>query len=218
MIPELGLYSLILAGCLALATTGGGLLAAGNPLLQRWVLSLTVGQCLFCALAFAALVWAFATDDFSVAYVANHSNSLLPWFYKISATWGGHEGSFLLWILIMSSWMLALALRSHNYPPSLVTRVLAVLALMNLGFICFAVFTSNPFLRLIPMTPADGADLNPLLQDFGLIVHPPLLYCGYVGLAVPFAFAVAALIEGRVDATWARWCKTGPTWLGHSLL
>ena len=208
MIPELGLYSLILAGCLALATTGGGLLAAGNPLLQRWVLSLTVGQCLFCALAFAALVWAFATDDFSVAYVANHSNSLLPWYYKISATWGGHEGSFLLWILIMSSWMLALALRSHNYPPSLVTRVLAVLALMNLGFICFAVFTSNPFLRLIPMTPADGADLNPLLQDFGLIVHPPLLYCGYVGLAVPFAFAVAALIEGRVDATWARWCKT----------
>ena len=208
MIPELGLYSLILAGCLALATSGGGLLAAGNPLLQRWVLSLTVGQCLFCALAFAALVWSFATDDFSVAYVANHSNSLLPWYYKISATWGGHEGSFLLWILIMSSWMLALALRSHNYPPSLATRVLAVLALMNLGFICFAVFTSNPFLRLIPMTPADGADLNPLLQDFGLIVHPPLLYCGYVGLAVPFAFAVAALIEGRVDATWARWCKT----------
>ena len=208
MIPELGLYSLILAGCLALATSGGGLAGAANPVLQRWVLSLTIGQWLFCSLAFVALIWSFVTDDFSVAYVANHSNSLLPWYYKVSAAWGGHEGSFLLWILIMSSWMLALVLRSQNYPPPLVTRVLAVLGLMNLGFICFAVFTSNPFLRLIPMTPADGADLNPLLQDFGLIVHPPLLYCGYVGLAVPFAFAVAALLEGRVDAAWARWCKT----------
>ena len=208
MIPELGLYSLILAGCLALATSGGGLAGAANPVLQRWVLSLTIGQWLFCALAFGALIWSFVADDFSVAYVANLSNSLLPWYYKVSAAWGGHEGSFLLWILIMSSWMLALVLRSQNYPPPLVTRVLAVLGLMNLGFICFAVFTSNPFLRLIPMTPADGADLNPLLQDFGLIVHPPLLYCGYVGLAVPFAFAVAALLEGRVDAAWARWCKT----------
>jgi len=208
MIPELGLYSLILAGCFALVASVGGLAGAANPMLQRWVLSLTVGQCLFCGLAFFSLVWAFAVDDFSVAYVANHSNSLLPWYYKISATWGGHEGSFLLWILIMSGWMLALALRSPNYPAPLVTRVLAVMALMNLGFICFSVFTSNPFVRLIPMTPADGADLNPLLQDFGLIVHPPLLYCGYVGLAVPFAFAVAALIEGRVDAAWARWCKT----------
>jgi len=208
VIPELGLYSLILAGCLALATSIGGFAGATNPLLQRWVLSITVGQCLLCALAFSALVWAFAVDDFSVAYVAGHSNSLLPWYYKISATWGGHEGSFLLWILIMSGWMLALAVRNQNYPAPLVTRVLAVMALMNLGFICFSVFTSNPFLRLIPMTPADGADLNPLLQDFGLIVHPPLLYCGYVGLAVPFAFAVAALLEGRVDAAWARWCKT----------
>ena len=108
----------------------------------------------------------------------------------------------------MSGWMLALALRQQNYPTPLATRVLGVMALMNLGFICFALFTSNPFLRLIPMTPADGADLNPLLQDFGLIVHPPLLYVGYVGLAVPFAFAVAALLEGRVDAAWARWTKT----------
>ena len=111
MIPELGLYSLILAGCLALAASVGGLAGAANPLMQRWVLSITVGQCLLCALAFSALVWAFAVDDFSVAYVAGHSNSLLPWYYKISATWGGHEGSFLLWILIMSGWMLALAIR-----------------------------------------------------------------------------------------------------------
>ena len=191
MIPELGLYSLVLAGCLAFVASVAGLAAAGQPKFQQLVLSTTVGQCAFCALAFVALVWSFAVDDFSVAYVANHSNTLLPWYYKVSATWGGHEGSFLLWIAIMSGWMLALALRQQNYPAPLATRVLGVMALMNLGFICFALFTSNPFLRLIPMTPADGADLNPLLQDFGLIVHPPLLYVGYVGLAVPFAFAVA---------------------------
>ena len=208
MIPELGLYSLVLAGCLAFVASVAGLAAASQPKFQQLVLSTTVGQCAFCALAFIALVWSFAVDDFSVAYVANHSNTLLPWYYKVSATWGGHEGSFLLWIAIMSGWMLALALRQQNYPAPLATRVLGVMALMNLGFICFALFTSNPFLRLIPMTPADGADLNPLLQDFGLIVHPPLLYVGYVGLAVPFAFAVAALLEGRVDAAWARWTKT----------
>jgi cytochrome c-type biogenesis protein CcmF len=208
MIPELGHYSLVLAGCLAVVASFSGLATARHPTYQRLVLSTTVGQCAFCVLAFVALVWSFAADDFSVAYVANHSNSLLPWYYKVSATWGGHEGSFLLWIAIMSAWMLALAIRSQNYPAPLVTRVLGVMALMNLGFICFALFTSNPFLRLIPMTPADGADLNPLLQDFGLIVHPPLLYAGYVGLAVPFAFAVAALLEGRVDAAWARWAKT----------
>ena len=208
MIPELGLYSLVLAGCLAFVASVAGLAAAGQPKFQQLVLSTTVGQCAFCALAFIALLWSFAVDDFSVAYVANHSNTLLPWYYKVSATWGGHEGSFLLWIAIMSGWMLALALRQQNYPAPLATRVLGVMALMNLGFICFALFTSNPFLRLIPMTPADGADLNPLLQDFGLIVHPPLLYVGYVGLAVPFAFAVAALLEGRVDAAWARWTKT----------
>lgn len=208
MIPELGHYSLVLAGCLALVASASGLFAARHATLQRVVLSITVGQFCFCVLAFIALVWSFAVDDFSVAYVANHSNSLLPWYYKVSATWGGHEGSFLLWIAIMSAWMLALALRSENYPTPLIVRVLGVMALMNLGFICFALFTSNPFLRLIPLTPADGADLNPLLQDFGLIVHPPLLYAGYVGLAVPFAFAVAALLEGRVDAAWARWTKT----------
>ena len=138
MIPELGLYSLVLAGCLAFVASVAGLAAAGQPKFQQLVLSTTVGQCAFCALAFIALVWSFAADDFSVAYVANHSNTLLPWYYKVSATWGGHEGSFLLWIAIMSGWMLALALRQQNYPAPLATRVLGVMALMNLGFICFA--------------------------------------------------------------------------------
>ena len=152
---------------------------------------MVLGQWSFSFLAFAALTYAFVLDDFSVAYVANHSNSLLPWIYKVSAVWGGHEGSFLLWILIMGTWMLAFCLRSGQYPKHFTTRAIGVLSLLNLGCICFALFTSNPFLGLNPLTPAAGADLNPLLQDFGLIVHPPLLYAGYVGLAIPFALAVA---------------------------
>ena len=208
MIPELGHFSLVIAGVLSLFTALVGLSGSRNSLLQRSVVSMTVGQFALTLLSFSALVWSFATDDFSVAYVANNSNSLMPWYYKVSATWGAHEGSFLLWILITSGWMLALCLRGHQYPTSFFTKVLGIMALLNLGFICFSLFTSNPFLRLIPMTPVDGADLNPLLQDFGLIVHPPLLYMGYVGLAVPFAFAVAGLLEGQVDSAWARWSRT----------
>ena len=208
MIPELGHFSLVIAGALSLFAAVIGLSNTRNTLLQRSVVSMTVGQFALTLLSFSALVYAFATDDFSVAYVANNSNSLMPWYYKVSATWGGHEGSFLLWILIMSGWMLALTLRGQQYPVSFFTKVLGIMALLNLGFICFSLFTSNPFIRLIPMTPADGADLNPLLQDFGLIVHPPLLYMGYVGLAVPFAFAVAGLLEGQVDSAWARWSRT----------
>ena len=208
MVPELGNFALTLAGVLALGGAAMGLVAPRDDVLQRATASVVFGQWGFSAIAFAALIYAFVIDDFSVAYVANQSNSLLPWYYKISAAWGGHEGSFLLWILIMGSWMLAFCIRSSQYPAQFTTRVLGILSLLNLGFICFALFTSNPFLRLIPLTPADGADLNPLLQDFGLIVHPPLLYAGYVGLAIPFALAVGALTEGRVDATWARWCRT----------
>ncbi len=208
MIPEFGNFALTLAGVLALGGAGMGLLAPRDEVLQRSAMSMVFGQWVFSFLAFAALVYAFAVDDFSVAYVANQSNTLLPWYYKVSAAWGGHEGSFLLWILIMGSWMLAFCLRSSQYPQHFTTRTLGILSLLNLGFICFALFTSNPFMRLLPLTPADGADLNPLLQDFGLIVHPPLLYAGYVGLAIPFALAVAALMEGRMDATWARWCRT----------
>jgi len=209
MIAEIGQLSLALAACLALAAGATGMFsqAPGLRLLRQSTTSMVVGQFVFVSFAFVALVWSFATDDFSVAYVANHSNSLLPLPYKISATWGGHEGSFLLWILIMSGWMLALASRRANYPERFFGRVLGIMSLLNLGFICFSLFTSNPFARMIPMTPADGADLNPLLQDFGLIVHPPLLYAGYVGLAVPFAFAIAAMLERRVDAAWARWSR-----------
>ena len=150
---------------------------------------MAIGQFVFVAIAFGALIYAFLTDDFSVKYVAGHSNSLLPWYYKISAVWGGHEGSFVLWILFLCGWTVMVVLRRQNYPIQLYARVLATLAVLNIGFIAFSLFTSNPFDRLIPLTPADGSDLNPLLQDFGLIVHPPMLYAGYVGLAVPFAFA-----------------------------
>ena len=209
MIPELGHLALVLALGLAALLGFFGLAGAarGNARWMSTVPSLVAGQWVFCALAFAALTHAFLVDDFSVAYVANNSNSLLPWYYKASAVWGAHEGSFLLWILIMASWTLAVALRSAGLPTAFVNRVLGVMGLLNLGFLAFLIFTSNPFERLIPMTPADGADLNPLLQDFGLIVHPPMLYMGYVGFSVAFAFAVAALLTGRLDAAWARWSR-----------
>ena len=229
MLPELGQFSLSIATALALAGACLGLftvphashsLAAANTgsgtkysiaaIWIRWqsaLSSLVIGQFVFSLVAFALLVFSFVQDDFSVAYVANHSNSLLPWYFKISATWGGHEGSFLLWVLTMTLWMCAVVARRSNYPRVFYHRVVGVLSLLNLGFLCFALFTSNPFTRLIPMTPADGGDLNPLLQDFGLIVHPPILYAGYIGLAVPFAFAIAALLENKVDSAWARWSR-----------
>ncbi len=209
MLAEIGQITLACAACLALAAALTGLFAngPGGADLRRATVSMVVGQFVFATVSFAVLVTSFVNDDFSVQYVANNSNSLLPWYYKISATWGAHEGSFLLWIVIMTLWMLAVVLRRDNFPELFANRVLGVLSLINLGFLSFAFFTSNPFTRLIPLTPADGADLNPLLQDFGLIVHPPLLYVGYVGLAVPFAFAVAALLENRLDAAWARWSR-----------
>ena len=157
--------------------------------------------------AFGVLVSAFLADDFTVRYVADNSNSALPWYYKISAVWGAHEGSFLLWVLIMAGWTLAVALRSGDLPVLFRARVLGVMGLLNAGFVAFLIFTSNPFERLVPMTPTDGADLNPLLQDFGLIVHPPMLYMGYVGFSVSFAFALAALLSGRMDSAWARWSR-----------
>ena len=211
---EFGQFSLALAGCLALAAACLGHAAPRSPVWANSTASMVLGQLVFVAFSFAALVYSFVVDDFSVAYVAGHSNSLLPWYFKVSATWGGHEGSFLLWILILSGWSALVALRRENYPRALITRVLATLSVLNLGFICFALFTSDPFIRLIPMTPADGGDLNPLLQDFGLIIHPPMLYAGYVGLAVPFSFAIAALLENRVDSVWARWARpwTNAAW------
>ncbi len=209
MIPELGQIALSLALCLAAAIAWFGFAGAafGRPAWIAALGSMVTGQFVFVGLAFAALVQAFVSDDFSVAYVANNSNSLLPWYYKVSAVWGAHEGSFLLWILIMAGWTLAVAVRGGQLPMAFLGRVLGVMGMLNIGFLAFLIWTSNPFERLVPMTPADGADLNPLLQDFGLIVHPPMLYMGYVGFSVAFAFAVAALLSGRLDATWARWSR-----------
>ena len=188
--------------------------ALQNNKIQEAVHSQVLGQFVFVLVAFLALVWSFLADDFTVAYVAGHSNTILPWQYKVSAVWGGHEGSFLLWILIMTLWMLSVVLLRDRYPRYFISNVLSTLSLLNLGFICFSLFTSNPFDRLIPMTPAEGSDLNPQLQDFGLIVHPPLLYMGYVGLSVPFAFAIAGLLQNRIDSSWARLLKpwTAVSW------
>src|SRR5690606_20010630 len=134
--------------------------------------------------------YSFLTDDFSVAYVASHSNSLLPWYYKMSAVWGGHEGSLLLWILMLAGWTSAVAFFSKSLPLAMQSRVLAVMGFVAVGFMAFILITSNPFNRLLPISPADGSDLNPLLQDIGLILHPPILYMGYVGFSVTFAFAI----------------------------
>jgi cytochrome c-type biogenesis protein CcmF len=152
------------------------------------------------------LAYAFLNNDFSVKYVANHSNSLLPKQYQFAAVWGGHEGSLLLWMLMLTGWAAAVALFSQTLPLVMVARVLGVMGLITVGFMLFILFTSNPFDRLFPV-PADGRDLNPLLQDPGLVIHPPMLYMGYVGMSVAFAFAIAALLSGRLDAAWARWSR-----------
>jgi cytochrome c-type biogenesis protein CcmF len=209
MIVELGHLSLIVALVFALLIAGFGLVGAAknNARAMSATNSFVAAQFIFTLLAFFALAHAFVTDNFSVAYVASNSNSLLPWYYKVSAVWGAHEGSFLLWTLIMTVWTLAVAIKGRALPDTFLARVLGVMGLLNIGFLAFMLFTSNPFLRLVPMTPADGADLNPLLQDFGLIVHPPMLYIGYVGFSVAFAFAIAALLSGRLDAAWARWSR-----------
>ena len=209
MIVELGHLALVISFGLAGLIAVFGLLGAqrDQPGLMNAVPTLVIGQFVFIALSFGVLAHAFMVDDFSVAYVANNSNTLLPPQYKFSAIWGAHEGSFLLWILIMAGWTLAVAVKGRDLPGPFQARVLGVMGLLNIGFLAFLLFTSNPFERLVPMTPAEGADLNPLLQDFGLIVHPPMLYMGYVGFSVAFAFAVAALLSGRLDAAWARWSR-----------
>jgi cytochrome c-type biogenesis protein CcmF len=208
MIPELGNFALMLA--LSLALIQGLLPLAGAVQKKgRWMAlarPAAAGQCLFVLLAFGALVYSFVSNDFSVSYVANNSNSLLPVHFRVAATWGGHEGSLLLWVLILSLWTLAVALFSRQLPVDTVARVLGVMGLISVGFLCFMVFTSNPFDRMLPAV-AEGRDLNPLLQDLGMIVHPPLLYMGYVGFSVAFGFAVAALLGGQLDAAWARWSR-----------
>lgn len=213
MFPELGHFALILTLGLTVFLATVPLLGAlrNNLGLMAFARPLAAGQFVFSALAFACLTYAFMVDDFSVAYVASNSNSLLPWYYKFSAVWGGHEGSLLLWILMLSGWTVAVAALSRHLPEDMTARVLSVMGMIGLGFLLFILLTSNPFERILPNVPADGADLNPLLQDFGLIVHPPMLYMGYVGLSVAFAFAIAALSTGRLDSAWARWSRPWTT-------
>ena len=208
MIPDLGQFSLVLAAVLSVLL--GVLPLWGtlrpNPTLQALARPLALLQFVLVALSFACLAYAFLNNDFSVKYVANHSNSLLPKQYQFAAVWGGHEGSLLLWMLMLTGWAAAVALFSQTLPLVMVARVLGVMGLITVGFMLFILFTSNPFDRLFPV-PADGRDLNPLLQDPGLVIHPPMLYMGYVGMSVAFAFAIAALLSGRLDAAWARWSR-----------
>ncbi len=209
MIPELGEFALILAFCLAclLAVVPLFGTVTNNVLWMSFAKPLARGQFLFLLISFLCLGYAFAIDDFSVTYVANHSNSQLPMQYKLSAVWGGHEGSLLLWAFILGGWTLAVSLFSKALPLDMLARVLSVMGMIAAGFILFTLMTSSPFERYLPRFPVDGADLNPLLQDIGLILHPPMLYMGYVGFSVAFAFAIAALLSGKLDAAWARWSR-----------
>ncbi|MAL95826.1 MAG: heme lyase NrfEFG subunit NrfE [Haliea sp.] len=209
MIPEFGHFALIIALCLAVLLTLVPLWGAWRRDINAMALApgLAMGLLVFTGISFVCLAAAFLQDDFSVEVVANNSNSLLPAMYKFSAVWGNHEGSLLLWVLILAGWTAAVAVFSPQLPLLMLSRVLSMMGFVAVGFLSFSLFTSNPFARLLPGTPADGQDLNPLLQDPGLIIHPPLLYMGYVGFSVAFAFAIAALLGGRLDAAWARWSR-----------
>ncbi|NIF57023.1 heme lyase CcmF/NrfE family subunit [Enterobacter sp. Ap-916] len=209
MMPEIGgfLLSLALGWSLLLSVYPLWGVARGDQRLMAsarpfsWALFITL-----CA-SFLILVNAFVVNDFSVLYVANNSNTELPVWYRVAATWGAHEGSLMLWVLMMSGWTFAVALTGRSMPKEDHARVLAVMGMINFGFLLFIIFTSNPFIRTLPDYPLEGRDLNPLLQDIGLILHPPLLYMGYVGFSVAFAFSIAALLGGRLDSAWARWTR-----------
>ena len=216
MVVELGLFSLIIALLLSVAQAWFGLAgpAFGN---RRWMAAArpaVTGQWVFVAMSFGVLCWAFYKNDFSVLYVASNSNSALPTFYRFTAVWGAHEGSLLLWALALSTWSVAVGAFSKDLPETYAARLLGVLGVVSIGFQLFILLTSSPFERLIPAA-VDGRDLNPLLQDPALAIHPPMLYIGYVGFSVAFAFAVAALLEGRLDEKWARWARPWTTlsWL-----
>ncbi|TFH12132.1 MAG: heme lyase CcmF/NrfE family subunit [Nitrosomonadales bacterium] len=212
MIPELGNFALILA--LLLATTQVILpifgAARGIPSWVALARPVVQGQFVFVAIAFGCLAYSFVNNDFSVLNVAQNSNSRLPIQYRFAATWGSHEGSLLLWMLMLASWSVAVSVFSRHLPDDMVARVLGVMGVISVGFLLFMLFTSNPFDRLIPAA-FEGSDLNPLLQDAGMVIHPPMLYMGYVGFSVAFAFAIAALISGQMDATWARWSRPWTT-------
>ncbi len=209
MIPQLGYLSLTIALGLAVMLAIFPLWGAhrGNIQLMNSAKALALGVFFFTALSLLALTYAFIVNDFTIAYVATHSSSLTPLRYRITAVWGGHEGSFLLWIFIFGLWMAAVAVRSNNIPLIMRSRVLGVMGFVSIGFYLFILLMSNPFETLLPYFPIEGRDLNPLLQDFAMIIHPPLLYMGYVGLSVCFAFAIAALMTGKLDATWAKWSR-----------
>jgi len=212
MIPEIGQFALIIALLLALTQATFPLIGAsrGN---STWIaLAAPAGQAqfIFVAIAFCCLGYSFITNDFSVLNVATNSNSQLPLHYRLAATWGSHEGSLLLWTFMLSLWTVAVSLFSRHLPEEMVARVLSVMGIVSVGFLLFMLLTSNPFTRLSPV-PFDGRDLNPLLQDPAMVAHPPMLYMGYVGFSVAFAFAIAALIGGRLDATWARWSRPWTT-------
>ena len=181
--------------------------ANGHGAMMSLARPFALGQFFFTDVAFGLLVWGFVSNDFSIAYVAANSNSDLPVAYRVTAVWGSHEGSFLLWMLMQAGWIAAVALFSRSMPLLMVARVLAILGLISIGFYLFMLTVSNPFDRALPLIPVDGRDLNPLLQDPGMIIHPPLLYMGYVGFSVAFAFAIAALMSGKLDAAWARWSR-----------
>jgi cytochrome c-type biogenesis protein CcmF len=216
MIPEIGHFALVLALVIALVQTVMPIVGAyrGIPefmAMGKWA---AIAQTLFVTIAFAMLTWSFIENDFTVEYVAANSNSALPIEYRISAVWGAHEGSLLLWAFMLALWTFAVAMFSKSLPEHFLARVMGVLGFVSVGFLLFILMTSNPFDRLFPAA-LDGRDLNPLLQDPGLIIHPPMLYMGYVGFSVAFAFAIAALLGGHLDATWARWSRPWTTvaWL-----
>ncbi|MDH5444202.1 MAG: heme lyase CcmF/NrfE family subunit [Gammaproteobacteria bacterium] len=218
MIPELGHFSLILALCMAIIQGTLPLIGAQKNIypLMRLARRVALGHFIFMLIAFIALTNAFISNDFSLAYVAQNSNTALPIQYRISAVWGAHEGSLLLWAFILATWSVAVAAFSRTLPLDTVARVLGIMGLVSIGFLLFMLLTSNPFDRIpLNMIPQDGRDLNPLLQDIGLVLHPPMLYMGYVGFSVAFAFAVAALLGGRLDAAWARWSRpwTAVAWI-----
>ena len=208
MIVELGHFALILALALALVQAVLPLagVARGRSAWIALARPAAFGQLLFVGLAYAALTHAFTSNDFSVRYVAEHSNSTLPLVYRFTAVWGGHEGSILLWVLILAGWTAAVATFSRSLDALTLGRILGVMGLVSTGFLLFTLLTSNPFLRLLPGA-LDGQDLTPLLQDPGMVIHPPMLYMGYVGFVVAFAFAIAALLAGRLDTAWARWSR-----------
>ncbi len=208
MIPELGHFALIIALCMALAQSILPLIGAhrGNLAWMALARPAAHGQFVFMLIAFLSLMYSFLVNDFSVLYVASNSNSELPFYYRMAAVWGAHEGSLLLWAFILSIWTVAVTVFSRTLPQAMIARVIGVMGMISIGFLLFMLMTSNPFERLFPAA-LEGRDLNPLLQDPGMVMHPPMLYMGYVGFSVAFAFAIAALLGGHLDSTWARWSR-----------